>query len=86
MSEIPDGFRRSMSRGIAVLTAMNADPDNQHAALPVLGSYFEDGVSDAELFQSMVNVAQFLLIRLEKLAGRDPWAELRYLADEYGER
>ncbi len=75
-----------MSRGIAILAAMNAEPDNLHAALPVLKTYFEEGVSDAELMQSMTNVAQFLLIRLQKLADRDPWDELRYLAEQYGER
>lgn len=76
---------RSISRGIAILAALNAEPENGRAHLPIIRTYMIDGVSDAELVASMIDLATFLLVRLEKLAGRDPWDELRYLAEHYGE-
>ena len=81
-----DEQRRSMSRGIAILAAKNADPDNLHAALPILRTYMDEGVTDVDLLLGMTNVAEFLLVRLEKLARRNPWDELQYLAEQYGER
>ena len=81
-----DNQRRSMSRGIAILSAGFAEPDNLYADVPLLQTYLEEGVTGAELLMAMTEVAGFLLIRLEKLARRDPWDELQYLAEQYGER
>lgn len=73
------------SRAIGVLTALQDAPDAE-SALPLLHMYLQDGVSDMELYIGMTNLAVILLVRLEKMAGRQPLDELAYLAERYGER
>lgn len=76
----------SLSKVIALATALNATPDDPRLASETFGSYISDGDDPVDLLTGAMNLCTLLLVRLEKLAGRDPADELQYLATRYGEQ
>ena len=71
---------------IAIATALNATPEDPDLATQTFLSYISDGDDPVDLLTGAMNLCTLLLMRLEKLAARDPHEELRYLASRYGER
>ncbi len=84
---LTDKVRANNSRAIALLTAAQPGSDGSQNLLPdILVELTSDEQSTVDLLFGLSNIAGLLLVRLEKLAGRQPLEELRYLAAKYGER
>ena len=81
-----DPRRASLSKVIAIATALNATPENPGLATRTFVSYIGEGDDPVDLLTGAMNLCTLLLMRLEKLTGRDPQEELRYLAACYAER
>ena len=83
-THLTPAVRRNNSLAIGLLTASTADPASGALIGETLMSYIDDGVREDELVFGLFNIAGILLIRLEKMAGRNPLDELQYLAAMYG--
>lgn len=81
-----DPRRASLSKVIAIAIALNATPEDPALATQTFVSYIGEGDDPVDLLTGAMNLCTLLLIRLEKLTGRDSQEELHYLAAHYGEQ
>ena len=83
---LTEKVRANNSRAIALLTAAQTAPDGGELLADILVELTSDEQSTVDLLFGLQNIAGILLVRLEKLAGREPLEELRHLAAKYGEQ
>jgi hypothetical protein len=84
--ENEDLQRQLTSRAIAIAAAAYAQPGSPKLVVETVRGYLAEGVSELAIVGGLANLVIFLLARLETLAGRNPLEELRYLAEQCGER